>query len=217
MASGSSACGWPQGRLRMAPKKRGHRHLCLGAVADPLDVSDGHRCPWSSRLWWLHMCRLCRRQARFHGLQIVANIVEILDFQASESLDTASVRLVNTCGNCLRRRSQSLCLPSSRHPRSSRRQLGFNKIVQVDSEIVFQLGHPGTSALCNFEFYQRDAIVGMRLAWKLLVVVGVTEFSGGGQAPQVVVKYVQSRSRCGVCDCPHPWLRMHMLLLLSST
>ena len=39
-------------------------------------------------------CRLCRRQSRFHGLQIVEDIVEVFDIQTSESLDTASVRRV---------------------------------------------------------------------------------------------------------------------------
>ena len=39
-------------------------------------------------------CRLCRRQSRFHGLQIVGDIVEVFDIEISESLDTASVRRV---------------------------------------------------------------------------------------------------------------------------
>ena len=109
MASGSSARGWPQGRmvrvvympacgcLRVVCGWPGEviRHPCLGAEADPPDVSEDHQSflcyrtstRWSmslsSSLCWLHGCRLCRRQSRFHGLQIVENIVEIFDIQTS--------------------------------------------------------------------------------------------------------------------------------------
>ena len=51
--------------------------------------------PWSSTDGrGKHRCRMCRRQSRFHGLQIVENIVEVFDIQTSERLDTASVRRV---------------------------------------------------------------------------------------------------------------------------
>ena len=87
------------GRLRMArgsPKRvvYGWPVVVCGWRGVPKNRSstDG---PWSSTDGrGKHRCRLCRRQSRFHGLQILENIIEIFDVQTFESLDSACVRRV---------------------------------------------------------------------------------------------------------------------------
>ena len=70
-------------------------------------------------------------------------------------------------------------LPGSRHPCLSRRQLGLNKIVQVASE-------------------NTQAQDGIRLAWKVLVVVVSQSFQEVVKAPSVIMMGFRSSATVDV-------------------
>ena len=179
------------GRLRMArgsPKRvvYGWPVVVCGCSRVPKNGSSADGLWSSTDGRGKHRCKLCRRQSRFHGLQIVENIVEIFDIP-SESLDTASVRRVTPAEFV---DVIEIAAPLPAELESPMFVTASARVEQDRSRLCFCLGIQ-EQALRALEFYQRDDTDGMRLVWKLLVVVVSQSFQevvkAANTAPSVIV------------------------------